>query len=171
VQKTALAAGDIYSRQSRHRSRGHQTPRPFEFVSVVPLGGDVPIISARGNRSKSFPAPLYLRSIRNFHQAGRRDMLPLCWTTGQSNGRWSEKCLGKNWSHNRFYPRGYRHRGRVAECSGPKPPPPPEKEDVLCCDYRSKTSCKLPNPLMPNPGKRDDLCRCPGMIGRVSRYC
>jgi hypothetical protein len=171
VQKTALAAGDIYSRQSRQRSRGHQTPRPFEFVSVVPLGGDVPIISARGNRSKSFPAPLYLRSIRNFHQAGRRDF---------------SCCAGRQDSRMVGGPKNIWEKigvitafilavtGIVAvlqECSGPKPPPPSEKEDVLCCDYRSKTSCKLPNPLAPNPGKRGDLCRCPGMIGRVSRYC
>jgi hypothetical protein len=33
---------------------------------VLSLGGDIPIISARSNRSKSFPAGLYLRSIRNF---------------------------------------------------------------------------------------------------------
>jgi hypothetical protein len=62
----------------------------------------------------------------------------------------------------------------LQECSGPKPPPP-EKEAVLCCDRQSKTSCKLPNPVTPNPGKAGDLCRCPGapnnMIGQVSRWC
>ena len=59
-KKTALAGALITPEPPAIPSAGRR-PRPFEFVSVVPLGGDVPIISARGNRSKSFPAPLYLK--------------------------------------------------------------------------------------------------------------
>jgi hypothetical protein len=68
-KKRPWQRGTFNSRQSRQRSRALVVVRD-RLSLVVPLGGDVPIISARGNRSKSFPAPLYLRSIRNFHQTG-----------------------------------------------------------------------------------------------------